>query len=104
MFILRHKKIFFTLSILLVLASLTGIITRGFNWGIDFTGGSVVEIEYTNIVPTFEQVDATVKTQLPQASVQKIGDKGFLIRTSELSQTDKDTFLSSIKNPLSPIF
>lgn len=81
-----------------MLASLTGIITRGFNWGIDFTGGSVVEIEYTNTVPTFEQVDATVKTQLPQASVQKIGDKGFLIRTTELSQTDKDTFLSNIKS------
>lgn len=98
MFILRHKKIFFTLSILLVLVSLTGIITRGFNWGIDFTGGSVVEIEYTNTVPTFEQVDATVKTQLPQASVQKIGDKGFLIRTTELSQADKDTFLLNIKS------
>ncbi len=96
MFILRYKKIFFTFSILLVLVSAIGIITKGFNWGIDFTGGSVVEIEYTNTVPTFDQVQATVKTAIPEASVQKFGEKGFLIRTSVLSQSDKDTFLKNI--------
>ena len=96
MFILRYKKIFFAFSILLVLVSAIGIITKGFNWGIDFTGGSVVEIEYTNAVPSFDQVQATVKTAIPEASVQKIGEKGFLIRTSVLSQSDKDTFLKNI--------
>ena len=84
MFILRYKKIFFAFSILLVLVSAIGIISKGFNWGIDFTGGSVVEIEYTNAIPSFDQVQATVKTAIPEASVQKIGEKGFLIRTYAL--------------------
>jgi preprotein translocase subunit SecF len=65
---------------------LIGIFSKGFNWGIDFTGGSVIEINYTNTVPTFEQVQATVKTLLPEATVQKIGDTGFLVRTTELNQ------------------
>ena len=36
MFILHYKKIFFAFSILLVLVSAIGIISKGFNWGIDF--------------------------------------------------------------------
>jgi preprotein translocase subunit SecF len=96
MFILRHKKIFFAFSIILVVVALIGIFSKGFNWGIDFTGGSVIEINYTNTVPTFEQVQATVKTTLPEATVQKIGDTGFLVRTTELNQEAKDSFLKSL--------
>lgn len=98
MFILRHKKIFFALSIILVGVALAGIIAKGFNWGIDFTGGSVVEIAYPDVVPSFEQVQATVKTAIADASVQKIGDRGFLIRTKVLTQGEKDTFLQNIKS------
>ncbi len=98
MFILRFKKIFFALAIVLVVGSLAGIFAKGFHFGIDFTGGSVVEIEYATAVPSVEQVAATVKTLLPDASVQQIGDKGFLIRTTVLTQVQKDELLKSISS------
>lgn len=98
MFILRFKKIFFALAILLVAGSLVGIFAKGFHWGIDFTGGSVVEIEYTSTVPSVEQVQATVKTSIPEATVQKIGDKGFMIRTAVITQDQKDELLTNIKS------
>ena len=96
MFILRFKKLFFALAIILVAGSLIGIATKGFNWGVDFTGGSIVEIEYTGTVPSQEQVAATVKTALPNATVQQVGEKGFMIRTAELTQDAKDKLLSDI--------
>lgn len=98
MFILKFKKIFFALAVVLVVGSLAGIFIKGFHFGIDFTGGSVVEIEYSNTVPTVEQVQATVKTILPEASVQQIGEKGFLIRTEVLTQTQKDDLLKNIQS------
>jgi preprotein translocase subunit SecF len=98
MFILKFKKIFFTLALLLVAGSLVGIFTKGFNWGIDFTGGSVVEIEYTAQVPSVEQVQATVKTSLPEATVQQVGENGFLIRTEVLTQVQKDELLQTIQS------
>lgn len=98
MFILRFKKIFFALAVVLVVGSLAGIFIKGFHWGIDFTGGSVVEIEYTSVIPNIEQVQATVKTSIPEASVQQIGEKGFLIRTTVLTQDQKDELLNSIKS------
>ncbi len=96
MFILRHKKIFFIFSGLLVLAAIVGIVSRGFNWGIDFTGGSVLEINYTDTVPTTAQVQATAKIALPSASVQQVGTSGFLIRSAELTQAQKDDFLKTL--------
>jgi preprotein translocase subunit SecF len=98
MFILKYKKIFFVIAAVLLIGSLVAIISRGFNWGIDFTGGSVVEINYPAAVPTVEQVSATVKTNYPTASVQKIGETGFLIRTTELTQVDKDTLLQTLSS------
>jgi preprotein translocase subunit SecF len=98
MSLLRFKNFFFALAVLLVTASVVGMIVRGFHWGIDFTGGSVVEIAYTNTVPSIEQVQATVKTVAPDASVQQVGTNGFLIRTSELTQAEKDNLLANIKS------
>jgi preprotein translocase subunit SecF len=98
MFILKNKKIFFAIAIVLLGLSLGSIITKGFNWGIDFTGGSVVEIDYVGTVPNQEQVQTVVQATYPNASVQKIGATGYLIRTSELSQSAKDTLLNSLKS------
>ncbi len=98
MFILKYKKIFFAIGFVLLVGSIVAIAVRGFNWGVDFTGGSVVEINYPAAVPSVEQVQATVKTNYPTASVQKIGETGFLIRTTELTQADKDTLLQTLSS------
>ena len=37
--IVKHRKWWFTLSAILVIASLLSIFTHGFNFGIDYTGG-----------------------------------------------------------------
>lgn len=96
MFIINHKKIFFTIAAVFITVSLAGIIVKGFNRGVDFTGGSLVEIQFPESVPTFDQVQATVKIVQPDAVIQQTGDRGFIIRTPELSQDQKDAFLTSI--------
>jgi len=58
MFIVNNRKIFFTLSGLLVLGSILAMIFFGFNFGIDFKGGSILEVSYPNGRPAIE----TVKT------------------------------------------
>ncbi|RTR26802.1 protein translocase subunit SecF [Shewanella atlantica] len=45
---LRHAVPISMLSLLLVLGSLTSLATNGINWGLDFTGGTVVELEFSS--------------------------------------------------------
>ncbi|EDQ01478.1 protein translocase subunit SecF [Shewanella benthica] len=45
---LRHAVPISILSLILVIASLTSLATKGINWGLDFTGGIVVELEFSS--------------------------------------------------------
>ncbi|WP_299789809.1 protein translocase subunit SecF [uncultured Shewanella sp.] len=45
---LRHAVPISMLSLVLVLGSLTSLATNGINWGLDFTGGTVVELEFSS--------------------------------------------------------
>ncbi len=47
---LRLRKISFAISALLIVIALGAIFIKGLNYGLDFTGGVLVEIEYTNPV------------------------------------------------------
>ena len=46
MFIIKHKWIFLTISIILVASSLLLVFIKGIKRGIDFTGGTEVVIAY----------------------------------------------------------
>ncbi|MPY26045.1 protein translocase subunit SecF [Shewanella psychropiezotolerans] len=45
---LRHAVPISILSLILVIGSLTSLATKGINWGLDFTGGTVVELEFSS--------------------------------------------------------
>lgn len=41
---MRWDRLAFGISLLLLIASISIMLVRGFNWGLDFTGGTVIEI------------------------------------------------------------
>ncbi len=48
------RKIFFTISGLLVLIGLVAIFTKGLNFGLDFTGGTMMQVEFQEKVSTHQ--------------------------------------------------
>ncbi len=48
---MAKSKIFFLISFVFVLASYFLIYTKGFNLGIDFAGGTVVQVKYEEKAP-----------------------------------------------------
>jgi preprotein translocase subunit SecF len=47
MFIIKNKAIFLTLSAIIVLGSLLAVAVYGLKLGIDFKGGTLLELSYT---------------------------------------------------------
>lgn len=42
--IVKKAKVFFSISLIFLLVGVVSMLTRGFNLGIDFTGGSIIEV------------------------------------------------------------
>jgi len=91
------RKVALFFSTALNVAILVGIAVAGFNWGIDFVGGTVVELQFK---PSATKVDAeTVRRRaessgLHDVSVQGIGspdEQSFLVRLGGTTQLTKET-------------
>lgn len=98
MFIIKYKKLFISISVALVLLSVASIAFFGIRWGIDFTGGSQLEVAYQSNMPTQAEVTAALKgANIESPTVQAVGDVGFVIKTRALSQTERENALVALK-------
>ncbi|MCG9737028.1 protein translocase subunit SecF [Shewanella insulae] len=78
---LRHAVAISGLSLILVLASLGSLAVKGINWGLDFTGGTVVEMEFENPVDLNKLRAALTSDETDGAVVQNFGSsRDVLIR------------------------
>ncbi|PKG58251.1 protein translocase subunit SecF [Shewanella sp. GutDb-MelDb] len=78
---LRHAIPISILSVILVLGSLGSLATKGINWGLDFTGGTVVELEFSNSVNLTVIRDGLTTDETDGAIVQNFGSsRDILIR------------------------
>ena len=59
--IIQKRKIFLSLSTLAVVASICALIFWGLNFGIDFTGGSLMEVQFTNYQPKITEIQDGLK-------------------------------------------
>ncbi len=100
------QKFGFILSVIIIIVSLGSlIINNGPNYGIDFVGGTLIQIKMPETVPVGDIRTGLAKMGLKDASVQNFGqdaDNEFLIRTSNseitgegLSKTISDAIQSS---------
>ncbi|ABO24200.1 protein translocase subunit SecF [Shewanella loihica] len=78
---LRHAVAISALSLILVIGSLASLAVNGINWGLDFTGGTVVEMEFKNPVDLNQLRAALTSDETDGAVVQNFGSsRDVLIR------------------------
>ncbi|GAA0789536.1 MULTISPECIES: protein translocase subunit SecF [Pseudomonadati] len=70
---LRHAAPISIISVILVIASFVSLGTKGINWGLDFTGGTVVEVEFSSPVDLNELRSKLTSVETEGALVQNFG-------------------------------
>lgn len=102
MFVIKYKKLFFLLSGILVLVSCWSLWNYGLKLGVDFTGGSIMEVNYTSGRPSADEMRGIVdKLGLGQVSVQLAGDNDVILRLKTLTEDEHQFLLGSL--PPSPV-
>lgn len=91
-------------SAILILIGIGSVIFHGgLNLGIDFAGGSIIQVKFSKNVSA-DQIRASLKsTKLENSTIQQFGTNEFLIRTSE-SFSDQKMLATNVEQPLSATF
>lgn len=83
--IVQKRKWFYILSLIIIIPGLISLFVQGLNLGIDFKGGSILQIRMEEKIQSAEVREVLQELNLENAEVQKSGDE-FFIRTVELNQ------------------
>ena len=99
------RKLWFGFSRLLIILSVVSIILFRFNWGIDFTGGTILELAFPKNVTVEEVRDGLRVDGLETATIQLSGSNmhgefgdDVIIRTRNLSAEEAQTVVSHVKD------
>jgi preprotein translocase subunit SecF len=97
--IIGKRKIWFTLSGLAVAVGLVFFLIWKLNLGIDFTGGSLMEVEFPGTRPANSEIVKvlTESRLLNSIHVQPIGSQGMILRFENVSEQTHQDVLNKLK-------
>ncbi|HAG91986.1 MAG TPA: protein translocase subunit SecF [Bdellovibrionales bacterium] len=90
---LKFSIPFAVVSVVLTFMALGDIFLQGFNYGVDFAGGTEIQVQFGAPVKASQVREFTTQVGFPDASVQSIGDDNeFLIRIGTVAgKTESET-------------
>ena len=102
--IIKYSKVWISISIVAVIISLTGLFIRGLNYGIDFSGGNMFQLRFERPI-TLKELNPVldkISERIPEFSsnsrkVQVSEGKEVIIRTQELTENEKEEFISELQ-------
>ena len=89
--IIGKRKIWYAISSLLIIASLFFMVTRGFNMGIDFTGGTIMDLRFEKAVNINDVRAVLNEYNLSNSTIQlsgKCNDKNCRFRRTRTQRSN----------------
>lgn len=96
--IVKFRKVWYIISGAIAGICVLSIAVFGLKFGIDFTGGSLLEINFPNVISTSELRSQVEKLGYKSVIVQSTQNNGALIRTESLDETQHQSLLKDLKN------
>ena len=91
-------KIMFFFSLALTIAAVSAVVVFGLNLGVDFKGGSVMELNFRNERPDIEDLRKAISdwTAFKDAVFSPAGENGLLIKGGEISEQTHQEVIQKI--------
>lgn len=105
--IIGKRKIWYAISSLLIIASLFFMVTRGFNMGIDFTGGTIMDLRFEKAVNINDVRAVLNEYNLSNSTIQLSGEsssstesENVMIRTVDLEEQERKAVMAGLTDKL----
>ena len=95
---LKYKTFFISISLILFLSSVFFFAFKGLNYGVDFKGGTVIEMKFDNAFSSDRLRNSLNKLNLGDVKVKEFGSNIEFLATIE--KKGDNNFISTIKNHL----
>ena len=98
-----HRKIWFLISLVLIIPGFICMGVRGFNFGIDFTGGTIIDLRFAQPVTLTDVRSSLAKYGLDGSTIQLAGaesgvesSENVMIRTVDLEENQRKEVMASL--------
>jgi len=102
--IIENRKKFFTLSTILVGLALISLVFKGINYGLDFSGGNLIQVKFEKTIELKElnPILDLISKEIPQLDnnsrkVQVSDGNVVIVRTPEMSEDVKNNFMKDLE-------
>lgn len=97
---LGKKKYFITFSLVMITLSIVSFVTRGLRYGVDFAGGTVIQLKFEKVVHP-EAIRSALRPILPGSPVvQSFGSQSEYIIQTEQSTEDLEGLSKKVRDGL----
>lgn len=97
MYIITHRGLFFWITGALLAAAIGAIAFWGLPLGIDFTGGSLMQVKYESGVPPLEAIQKQISVvPLGAVSVRASGENAVTIRARTMTPAEHEAVLAAV--------
>ena len=95
--VVKNRKIWLSISALLMTISLVFVFLWGLNFGIDFTGGSLMEVKFSGNTPSVSELRTELSgLGLNSLSVQPTEGDTFILKFKEIDNNSRDLVLEKL--------
>ena len=105
--IIGKRKIWYAISSVLIIASLFFMVTRGYNMGIDFTGGTIIDLRFEKAVNINDVRAVLNEYDLSNSTIQLSGEnssstesENVMIRTVDLEEQERKEVMAALTDKL----
>lgn len=93
----KYSPVYYTISGILIIATIVSLAMFGLKFGIEFVGGSQMDVQFQNQVPSSDQIQTTLKSfNLGQMTVQPTGSKEDIIEFKGVDETTHQQILAAL--------
>jgi preprotein translocase subunit SecF len=103
--LIKYRYWYFAISLLVIIPGVLALIFWGLPLGIDFTGGSLLEVQFkSGTPPTIAQVNtiysnlSTATADIANPEIQPLGTDGLSIRSREMNDATKAEVVAALKS------